>query len=275
MTMNWVFEKKLNHIQFDFEYKKVKYIIRGRTIYKNKVLNITFGFYGDDFPCIMLDYDVRKELFKVYKLRALGFGSVKGSEMATCLQPPLPEKGALDILVMFSLSVAEKLNPNAIVEIRDEATIDDNKSLSWLKYFSKAETTYSKYGFIRRFSTLNFDDSKSYEIFKNYMTNVHPKDLLYKINDVLYDKTLYKLEDKYKVLNVELKKKKIKMRKFSLNYTFEKVILDWLETEYLGYILEIIDKDNNIDIRGRWYLSWYYYNNNIKDKVVINKIQEL
>jgi hypothetical protein len=65
------------------------------------------------------------------------------------------------------------------------------------------------------------------------------------------------------------------MIKFSRKNTLEKVILDWIETENLQGILDIIKKNIDIDLRGRWYLSWYYYNNNIKEKVYITKIQKL
>jgi len=53
----------------------------------------------------------------------------------------------------------------------------------------------------------------------------------------------------------------------------EKVIKDWLDTQYLTEILDIINVGTNIDLRGYWYLSWYYYNNNISDsqKVKINR----
>ena len=274
-SIDWVYEKKLNHIQFNFEYKNVKYLIKGRTLYKNKMLNLTFGYYGDDFPCINLDYDTKKQIFKVYKLRALPFGSSKDAEMATCLKPALPLKGALDILVMFSLAIAEIINPEALVVINDDATIDDNKSLSWLKYFAKSETAYSKYGFIRRDTSLKIQDSESYKVFKYYMNNSLPKNLQYKLNEVLSDKVIYELEKKYESYNIDFKKKKIKMIKFSRKNTLEKVILDWIETENLQGILDIIKKNIDIDLRGRWYLSWYYYNNNIKEKVYITKIQKL
>jgi hypothetical protein len=275
MSIDWIYEKKLNHIQFNFEYKNTKYVIKGRTLYKNKMLNLTFGYYGDEFPCIVLDYDTNKERFKVYRLRALPFGSSKDAEMATCLKPELPLKGALDILVMFSLAVAEAINPDALVVINDDATVDNNKSLSWLKYFDKAETAYSKYGFIRRDTSLKIPDEDSYKVFKYYMENNVSKNLSLKLNEVLSNKTLYELEKKYEKFNSDFKKKKIKMIKFSKKNTIEKVILDWIETENLQGILDIIKKDIDIDLRGYWYLSWYYYNNNIKEKVNITKIQKL
>lgn len=274
-SIDWVYEKKLNHIQFNFEYKNIKYVIKGRTLYKNKMLNLIFGYYGDDFPCIMLDYDTKKEIFKVYKLRALPFRSSKDAEMATCLKPPLPLKGALDILVMFSLAVAEIINPDALVVINDDATVDNNKSLSWLKYFDKGETTYSKYGFIRREISLKQPDSESYKIFKHYMNTSLPQNLQLKINEVLSDKVLYELEKKYEKYNNEFKKRKIKMIKFSKKNTLEKVILDWIETENLQGMLDVIKKNIDIDLRGYWYLSWYYYDNNIKEKVNITKITKL
>ena len=41
----------------------------------------------------------------------------------------------------------------------------------------------------------------------------------------------------------------------------------------LDEILDIINVDTNIDLRGQWYLSWEYYNNNISDsqKVIIKR----
>jgi hypothetical protein len=65
------------------------------------------------------------------------------------------------------------------------------------------------------------------------------------------------------------------MVKFSKKNTLEKVILDWLETENLQGILDVIKKNIDIDLRGYWYLSWYYYHNDIKEKVNITKITKL
>ena len=82
------------------------------------------------------------------------------------MDPPLSERGSLDILVMLSLAIASYIDPTCQVFIDDKAQID-GKDLSWLKYFDKRETTYSKYGFIMRGDSI--DDQLAYPIFKNFM----------------------------------------------------------------------------------------------------------
>jgi hypothetical protein len=278
MSIQWFLNKnKGRNFKIYFNYKNVDYNISGTSEVKklrnDKMLYLTFGEVDDEFPCIILDYNINKSIFKLYKLRAKSWGAPSDEERVVCLDPPLPTSGALDILVMFSLALAKIINPNAKVLLKDNARMEDNKVLSWLKYFSKRETAYSKYGFIRRESSLKIPDIKSFDIFKYYMNHILPTNLNYKLKEVLNDDTLEKLELKYKELNINLKKYKIKVRKYSKNYILEEVIKDWIETDYLDEILDIINNDINIDLRGTWYLSWYYYNNNIKEseKVIIKR----
>ena len=88
---------------------------------------------------------IKKREFKVYKLRAVAFGGYNEDDRVICLKPTLPEKGALDILVMLSLAIADYIDKGCIVKIEDGAKIDNNYPLSWRKFFTKGETTYSKY----------------------------------------------------------------------------------------------------------------------------------
>jgi arginyl-tRNA synthetase len=86
------------------------------------------------------------------------------------------------------------------------------------------------------------------------------------VKEFLPVESIEKLEEKYKELNLKFRKYKIKSKKFSTKNTLEQVIKDWLDTEHLDEILDIINVGTNIDLRGYWYLSWNYYDNNIKDK---------
>jgi hypothetical protein len=278
MNIQWFLNKnKGRDFKINFSYKNRDYTISGvsevKKLRNDTILYLTFGDVEDKFPCIMLDYNMSKSIFKLYKLRAKSWGAPSDEKRIICLNPPLPTAGALDILVMFSLAIAKIINPNAKVLLKDNARMEDNIILSWLKYFAKRETAYSKYGFIRRESSLQIPDTKSFDVFKYYMNYILPSNLNYKIKEVLTEDTLEKLETKYKEINTNLKKYKVKVRKYSKNYTLEKIIIDWMDTDYLDEILDIINLNIDIDLRGTWYLSWYYYNNNISDneKVIIKR----
>jgi hypothetical protein len=271
MSLEWFVNKnKGRNFKINFIYKNNEYVINGHSEIKkvknDKMLYLTFGEVEDEFPCIILDYNITKEIFKLYKLRAKSWGAPSDEERITCLIPSLPQKGALDILVMFSLALAELINPKAKVLLRDNAKIEDNRVLSWFKYFTKKQTAYSKYGFIRKENTLKYPDSMSLDIFKHYMNHNLPINLNYTVKEFLPVESIEKLEEKYKELNLKFRKYKIKSKKFSTKNTLEQVIKDWLDTEHLDEILDIINVGTNIDLRGYWYLSWNYYDNNIKDK---------
>jgi hypothetical protein len=276
--MEWFLNKnKGRDFKINFTYKNKDYSISGisevKKVRNDKMLYLTFGDSEDKFSCIILDYNITKEIFKVYKLRAKSWGAPSDEERVVCLNPQLPSTGALDILVMFSLALAKMINPKSKVLLRDNAKIEDNKVLSWVKYFAKKQTAYSKYGFIRKEKTLKYSDSKSFDIFKHYMDYILPINLNYTLKEVLTVESLEKLKEKYKEINYKFKKYNINTKKFSQKYTLEYIIKDWLNTEYLDEILDIININIDIDLRGYWYLSWYYYNNNISDsqKVIIKR----
>jgi hypothetical protein len=120
------------------------------------------------------------------------------SKILTCLNPPLPNKGALDLLVMTALGIAKYIDSSARVFIDDKATIDGT-SLSWLKYFDKYETTYSKYGFIIRGDA--GDDSLSYPIFENFI-KIQLRDVLrMKLKDIYPETILNKIKESYDKIN--------------------------------------------------------------------------
>ena len=267
--------EKTFYLDCKFQYKQQNYNISGQYKYrpyrKDMMMVFNFGYAGDDFPCIKLEYNLDKNEFHVWKLRAQAFGSSPDSDRVTCLQPSLPVKGALDILVMFSLGFAEKIAPDSTVYILDAATVDDNKPLSWLKFFEKSTTTYAKYGFIRRKNTLKFKDSESSSIFKFYMKTAVPHNLNQKLDTILSPKTLKLLKSEYVVQNINLKRYNYKPIIFNSNDTLLKVVKAWSKTPYCDEIFKIINDEFEFDIRGVWYLSWSYYHN----LPIFEKIQKL
>ncbi len=216
----------------------------------------------------MLDYIINKRIFNVYKLRALPWKAAEGSARIKCFEPGLPAKGALDILVFLSLAIAEKIDPEARVKIKDDARIENNKVLSWLKYFACKQTAYSKYGFILRerdLSQLPADQAAAY--FKDYMTKQMPQMLKLKLHEAVDKKTIKLMEKAYKEYSLD---SNMKAPKLSPNFTLQRIIGDWIETDYLGEILDIMKKNINIDLRGIWYLDWkYYYSLRSEDRVQI------
>jgi hypothetical protein len=269
------------HIKIEFDYKDTSYTIRGRTRVRGDKIHIDFSYFGDEVSCIMLEYNFVKEEFYFGKLQAKKLGSSSTKDRGVCLQPALKEKGALDLLVMFSIKLAEILNKKGKVYLYDLATVNDGKPLSWLKFFSKGETTYSKYGFIRKKNTLDTDDSKSYEAFKLYMKDI--ADIIdgVDIEDELEEDTVKDLRKLFIMENKFRKKEGIEPLVFSKNYNVKKLIKILIKTEYWEEGIKLISRDlkNIIDINLNtyWYLSWNYYKNKIpsEDKVRNLKISKI
>lgn len=244
-------------LELVFTYKGTTYnatgdITMGKDRTGTEQLNIVIGSVADPFPCIMLDYIINKRVFNVYKLRALPWKAAEGTERIKCFEPALPAKGALDILVFLSLAIAERIDPGARVKIKDDARIENNKVLSWLKYFANKQTAYSKYGFILRERDLTGGPGTDAAAkFKHYMTTQMPQMLKLKLHEAVDKKTIKLMEKAYKEYGMQ--------KKLSPNFTLERIIGDWIETDYLGEILDIMKKNIHIDLRGIWYLDWNYY----------------
>ncbi len=246
-------------LEIEFIYKGTEYHIKGdisrsKDKASNEQLNIVLGSADDPFPCIMLDYIINKRVFNVYKLRALPWKAVEGSARIKCFEPALPAKGALDLLVFLSLAIAEKIDSGARVKIKDDARIENNKVLSWLKYFASKQTAYSKYGFILRERDLSQPPSQAATYFKDYMTKQMPQMLKLRLHEAVDKNTIKLMEKAYKEYSHDMKAPKL-----SPNFTLERIIGDWINTEYLGEILDIMKKNIHIDLRGIWYLDWEYY----------------
>jgi hypothetical protein len=247
-------------LEIEFIYKGTEYHIKGDItrshVQNTDQLNIVLGSADDPFPCIMLDYIINKRIFNVYKLRANPWKAVEGSARIKCFEPALPAKGALDILVFLSLAIAEKIDPGARVKIKDDARIENNKVLSWLKYFAAKQTAYSKYGFILRERDLSQPPADAAAHFKDYMTKQMPQMLKLRLHEAVDKKTIKLMEKAYKEYSLD---SDMKAPKLSPNFTLQRIIGDWIETEYLGEILDIMKKNIHIDLRGIWYLDWEYY----------------
>lgn len=118
---------------------------------------LNLGVAGDEFPCIMIEYDKINKICKVSKLRAQKFGGWTRDERVLCTTPPLPSKGALDILVHISLAIIRKYIGKVKTYINDGAMVDNKYPLSWKKFWLGKGTTYSKYGFRIRSGSPDFN----------------------------------------------------------------------------------------------------------------------
>lgn len=289
-------------LKFTFEYKSDIYEansqIRKR---KNGDVDISVGYYGDEFPCIILNYIQKKRIFKIDRIRAQSFGGYSADDRMLCIRNVdtktfLPEKGSLDILIMLSLAIFDwiysnnfignlKFRPNVL--IRDMA-MKDEYPLSWLKYFKSYETTYSKYGFrIRGMEppVSLCDDSDYYDLpnpsfsFEHYIKKEIPDILSQKLiggSSPLIGKNTYDMlfMPYLKHLNDTLKRKKIKTIQVEKNTTVKSFLMDVFETkrqkEYKD-ILCFLDSMIVFDIRNYWFLDYDYYLG-IKEKVIIKSV---
>jgi hypothetical protein len=261
--------QKTVEIQLDFLYKEKEYRIRGISKNKNNKLILQFGNYGDDFPCIINEYDIKKREYKVSKLRAKAFGGWNEDDRVICLKPSLPEKGALDILVMVSLALANYIDKGCTVKINDDAKIDNDYPLSWKKFFTKRETTYSKYGFILR------DPNDTIESFDDEL-DLTQEFLEENLIEYLSSTSIRKIKKEIDIVNKKLKEKKKPIINFNEHETFEKLLRDIFETRKYEKIIDILDEELEFDLRGIWYLSWEYYDVFIPDtqKVLSLKVSK-
>jgi hypothetical protein len=275
--MDSYFYEDGNVIKIEFDYKEEHYTIHGRTRVRGNKIHIDFSYYGDEVACIMLEYNFVREEFYLGKLQAKKLGSSSAKDRGFCMKPALKEKGALDLLVMFSIKLSEIINPNSKVYLYDLATVNDNKPLSLLKFFSKGETTYSKYGFIRKKETLKFkDDSKSYEGFLRYMKDLETYFKIFKLEELEED-TLKNLRKIINSENRQRRKENLEPISFSKNYTLEKFIKILTKTQYWDEGIILINKDHNnildINLNTDWYLSKYYYKHNISSKEKVKNVK--
>jgi len=246
------FLKKRSEIQINFEFKNIHYTIKGITKKKNDIIYLNFSHYGDEFPCIMNEYNIKKNEFWIHKIRAQPFGGWSNDDRVVCLKPDLPAKGSLDILIMLSIAMAEYIDKGCTVYINDDAKIDNNYPLSWKKFFLKGETTYSKYGFILRSPEESIDSFQKELDFIELLLQDN-------INNYLTKSSIETISKEIEIINKKLREKKIPIIHFNGNETLEKLIQDILESRKYDKIMDLLNKDLNIDIRGIWYLSWEYY----------------
>jgi hypothetical protein len=157
-------------LKYNFEYKKDLYEANAQfRKRKNGDLDINIGYYGDEFPCVILNYNFRENVFKIDRIRAQAFGGYSNDDRMLCLRNIetktfLPEKGSLDILIFLSIAIYEHLYDNNFLRIENtskpsilikDMAMKDEYPLSWLKYIQNPkdensfgyQTTYSKYGF--------------------------------------------------------------------------------------------------------------------------------
>lgn len=255
--------RKNSLIKINFLYKNVQYTITGNCEVTDKILKINLGS-DSDFSCIKLVYHYypNYSALEVLGITAKYYADNNNiGKILTCMDPPLPERGSLDILVMLSLAIAKYIDPKCQVFIDDKAQID-GKDLSWLKYFDKRETTYSKFGFIMR-DDESVDDHLAYPIFRHFMDIELQEIMKMKIKDI-YNKTI--LDEIKKLYDTKIG------LPMSVNDTLEKTIRDFLKVG--RNVGRFIDKGKYdfINLQGIWELSWYYYDNNINES---QKIQNL
>lgn len=256
---------KKSELQIDFIFKDVQYKIQGISKFKNNIIYLNFSHYGDEFPCIMNEYNIKKREFWIHKLRAQSFGGWSEDDRVVCLKPELPSKGALDILVMLSIAMADYIDKGCIVYINDDAKVENNYPLSWKKFFSKGETTYSKYGFILK------DPNDSIDSFQEDL-DILELLLQDNINDYLSKSNIQSIKKEIDFINKKLREKKKKIIDFQEDETFEKLIKDILDSRKYDKIMELLDKELNIDLRGIWFLSWEYYDLFIPEKYKVSDL---
>ena len=198
----------------------------------------------------------------------------KEDERVLCIRPPLPEKGALNILVLLSLAIINDMMDKGIVknckvQILDLA-MNERYPISWYKYFNgRKETTYSKYGFVIR--DLNVYD-KDYEYFDYYMSEIIPKILNKRMNIMSRDEEFQMLLEEF---NLVLKSKRIKRVIFNPTETigeFLNKVLNTKRVEDYKELLKRLNKRTQFDIRYEWYWSKRYYDKFVNNKVMITNI---
>ena len=223
------------NIEFNFVYNNINYSAKGIVKSKNNIVYLNIGHAGDEFPCIMIEFDKIKRVCKVSKLRAQKFGGWKEDDRVVCLQPPLPSSGALDILVLLSLSIIRKYIGKVDTFLNDGAMVENQYPLSWKKFWIGKGTTYSKYGFRLR------SPSSAPDFFKQYMKQI---------------------------------RKNIQNPMKGTNMSIEKYIKNMFDKRLVAkYNPKFTDKSlDAIDIRGIWYMDWDYYKN-LTNKINVKLIK--
>lgn len=248
-----------------FEYQNVQYKAMGQIRKHTDEYKITVGYYGDEFPCIILEYKPKEDLFIVSKLRAQPWGAYKNDDRVICIQPPLSERGALDMLVLLSLKIMEHFCSNKPkVQIKD-AAMKDEYPLSWLKFFNRKDnnselTTYSKYGF-----RLRDEENFNYDIYFNNIDRILNKPLfkLYSVNE------RKKLGKEIMEFNQKLKSKKIKQVVYNDNTKLIDLLKYIFETRRFNDYEKVLDILEAVpyEIRGYWYLDWQYYYDKVSKNI--------
>ena len=227
--------------------------------------------------CAHLGYIIEDQMFYISLIVSK---NPREGDPPKCFNPPLPEKGGMDLLIYLCISLAYTLNPKfKKFELYDMAVLAHplgelkDKPLGWIKYFRNySETAYSKYGFFIREGELELANSeKGYELFKQYMTVLKEFIQNKKLNDVLNDEEIAGIveeeQDKMTLLNLK-------------DLTLEELLKTLINNEELTHIYrELIVNEklgSMINIAGYYYLSTYYYENviNKNDKVTNIKISK-
>jgi hypothetical protein len=235
----------MNRLEFHFIFNEVKYIARGIAWSKNNNAYLNIGHAGDEFPCIMIEFDRVKGVCKLSKLRAQKFGGWKEDNRIVCLQPAIPKSGALDILVLLSLSIIRKYIGKVITYINDGAMVDNQYPLSWKKFWLGKGTTYSKYGFRFRFPELRSSKLREPELKEPKLKSGVPD--FFK----QYMKQVRRELNKNPSLEAYIKN------------IFDKRLVSKYNPEFTN------PKAKAIDIRGIWYLDWNYYEN-LSNKIEVS-----
>jgi hypothetical protein len=222
-------------VKFTFTYINEIYTIRGIVKEYEKTIYMNLGYAGDDFPCIMIEFDKVSRKCKISKLRAQKFGGWKNDDRIICMKPALKKTGALNILVHLSLAIVRKYIGKVITYINDGAMVDDRYPLSWKKFWIGKGTTYSKYGFRLR------EPVQKSEFFKSYMKNIR-----------------LKLQQKMSRFNTTIEN--------YIKNLFNKRLVDLYDPTFKNSELK------DIDIRGVWYMDWKYYDD-ITEKVSITNLK--
>lgn len=222
-------------VKFTFIYINETYTIKGIVKDFEKTVYMNLGYAGDEFPCIMLEFDKVSRKCNISKLRAQKFGGWNKDNRIICMKPALKKTGALNILVHLSLAIVRKYMGRVITYINDGAMVDDRYPLSWKKFWLSKGTTYSKYGFRLR------EPKQNSEFFKTYMKNIRLK---------------------------------LQQRMKGSNITFENYLKNIFDKRLVN-LYDPVFKNNElkeIDIRGIWYMDWKYYDD-ISEKVSITNLK--
>lgn len=221
-------------IKFTFVFNTIEYSIKGLIKTRNNFIYINLGYAGDEFPCIMLEFDKNKRECKVSKLRAQKFGGWNADDRIVCMTPPLQKSGALDILVLLSLSIIRRYAGRVKTYINDGAMVDNQYPLSWKKFWVGKGTAYSKYGFRLR------SPDQSPDFFKSYMKEIRQK-----------------IQGKFVKENITIEK--------YIKNMFDKRLVKFYDPLFTDKRIK------DLDIRGIWYMDWNYYDN-LTNKVNITSV---